>query len=141
MKTQFDSFYNGLQDSLRADRIFHLFFKSKLIRERALAVLLMNGVLFLGSMLLYSILIAPIANWLRMPGFVEYFFGILFYALWLCPLQLMSMILNIFWVQDIYDEGSSIFKIQFVKNRSKLKFQTRISNEIIRALILFLYQL
>lgn len=71
MKTVFDSVYNGLSDSIRVDRIFQLFFKSKVIGERAMAVLLMNGGLFLGSMILESILIAPVANWLRIPGIVE----------------------------------------------------------------------
>ena len=144
------NFWQGLKDGLRGDRVAGLLFRSPLIRARVVSGLLLNGGLLLGSLLVYSLLIAPLADRLRVPGgLIEGLFSLLFSVLWLYPLQLVAMVLAIFWVQDIYDEGLVTLRrhhpapahLQPAPARGALKFQLRVSNEVLRGVVLLFFQL
>jgi uncharacterized membrane protein len=64
-----------------------------------------------------------------------------YYLFWIFPLYLVSMILSLFWVQDIFDEA---YRLSNTKKKAKLKlrklsFLDTLANMIFRKGIMLIY--
>lgn len=94
---------------------------------RSVQCLVMNGVLFLGSMFLQ--------------GYFNNWFLALYYLCWIFPLYITSMVLSVFWIQDIFDEA---YRISNQNKKDKLKLRKAnildtMANLVFRKGIMFIY--
>ncbi|KAI8847689.1 hypothetical protein BC829DRAFT_476012 [Chytridium lagenaria] len=119
------STWTGLMDAFAWPTTFILVYGSKTIQSALFKCLILNGAIFLGSILLFDYAIAPLAHHLassataispdidptlhivpapKISGFLE---G-LYYLLWVYPLYVISFALNSLWYQSIADRSFSI---------------------------------
>ena len=102
--------WSGVQDALRIDRCLFFLAQSKTIRCRTLQCVLLNGVIFIGSILFYNWLVDPLLMFLKQlvqnddvwaTEFISGFFAVLYKVMWIYPLYGISFVLNIFMYKDI----------------------------------------
>ena len=112
----------GLLDAVSLHRCLILIVKSEKIRLRLAQCLVLNGLIFLGSIFLFSHIVTPLlrivlARVLASPstnsspvidliqGWIEW----TYFTLWIVPVYLLSFILNAIWYQDIAVEAIRIY--------------------------------
>lgn len=100
----------GIRDALSFHLVFWFFIRSETIRSRTIACSLLNGVVFLGSMVLVQFIIQPLARstlgllGIDAIGFDALFTG-LYYVFWLWPVYCISFVVSGFWYSDIAEEA------------------------------------
>ena len=101
-------FSKGILDSISFIRPLKAILSSPEILRKTLYCMLVNGVIFLGSMVLHNLVIQHISGFIRLtPSLYVLTLGLelCYYAFWIFPLYIISLVLTSFWVQDIFDEG------------------------------------
>ena len=133
----------GFLDSIALHRCLIVTMKSKKIRMRLVQCVLLNGVIFLGSIMLYSYIVSPILVY-----FLRFFFRDagsslvetvaswmewLYYLIWVIPVYLLSFVLNTIWYQDIANESMGIMAIS-VPSTGVSSLSGRIAEAIYRVI-------
>jgi len=100
-------FLLGLQDSLvSSGKTVKLLKREPNIRSKLLQCFLLNGVVFMFSLLLFDWIIVPIVLLLapsETSAWLDVVLTAVFRVLWVLPLYLISRLLNVFWYQEIAD--------------------------------------
>lgn len=101
------AFILGLQDSLVCSgKTVKLLKRDSEIRSKMFQCFLLNGAVFMFSLLLFDWIIVPVVVWLA-PGdtssWLDLVLTAVFRVLWVLPLYLISRLLNVFWYQEIAD--------------------------------------
>ena len=120
MTTVYRSALLGLLDSVSFHRCLVLMVRSKKIRFGVLKCLILNGVIFLGSISFFSLIINPL--WSRTLAFavgnnsvveaVRYWTELVYYVFWIFPVYLLSFVLNAFWYQDIASDSIRVYPLK-----------------------------
>eukprot|EP00397_Hematodinium_sp_SG-2012_P044647 GEMP01049917.1.p1 GENE.GEMP01049917.1~~GEMP01049917.1.p1 ORF type:complete len:287 (+),score=19.01 GEMP01049917.1:121-981(+) len=144
-------FYLGFLDALRLHRCVLLLLQSHLLRYRTIQCFVLNGVIFLGSLLLFNHVVSPLLQFVLSFATEKneedvlldaYFTGlsILYHILWIYPIYCLSFILNTVMYQDLADEAFAISrKCVSDKPRRCVSALRRVVDEMFRVLLNFLY--
>eukprot|EP00808_Paulinella_micropora_P015140 g24699.t1 len=115
LKYNISALLSGVVDSLK----FHIpplfFLTSKTVRERMVQCLVLNGIIFLGSILLVEYILLPLLTRMmavsdaggaelilsRTSLFMDLLFDWLYLALWIWPMYGISLVLCSIWYQEI----------------------------------------
>ena len=154
--TAVECFVAGVLDSIRFPHTAIFFVTSKVVRVRFMQCLILNGGIFLSSVLLADYVLTPAFHWLLdvdfsaplsiswLPSTLSSLLLSVFYVVWVYPVYALSFLLNAIWYQDIADQA---FLTRGHKQHTPtLSFQRWIaamSEELYRLLLvtLFLVQL
>jgi etoposide-induced 2.4 mRNA len=121
------AFFRGVCDVLSLHRVLLLVLKSgkesAVVRQRIVQCFVLNGVIFVGSIVLYRHAIVPvfkfIFTWTSIQDlasrFIEAALTFLYHTLWVYPIYCVSFILNTVWYQDIADRACAVAKMQDAK--------------------------
>jgi len=149
--------YFGFADALRLHRCALLLLQSRMLRWRTLQCFFLNGIIFLGSILLYNHVVSPFLRFLfarslfalgvltheSQEAYLDAcfnFFKILYHVLWIYPIYCISFILNTVMYQDLADEAFSISKRSVSdKPRRSVSALRRIVDEMFRVILNMLY--
>jgi len=107
----FHDFVAGLQDSLNVKFIALFLLKSPVIRKRMRNCLVLNGLIFIGSILVFRCLVSPMLLYLFADSIYDHIPCIVetaYLFLWIIPIYFISFIANTFWYQDIATNAFSI---------------------------------
>jgi hypothetical protein len=135
-------FFMGFTDSLKIFSIFNIISKNRKISNNIKNCLLLNGLLFIGSMILYIYLIEPVIeffiNKLSLFGYFLLIGKYFYYVFWLIPVYLVCNIITSLWIDEIYYESLEIIEggKGVVEGQD---FVTTISNQIERLLIVICF--
>ena len=99
----------GFCDSWRLVRPLNYVMHSPGVLTRICQCMLINGALFLGSLIIFNCIILSFLKKITGNEYVETTFGLLFNLLWLYPVYVMSFVLTTLWVQDIFDASFKHF--------------------------------
>lgn len=93
------SFFSGFIDSISFHRSLTIFLTSKTIRSRFVQCFVLNGVIFLGSLIVADNVVKPLLHMLlhSESDAVDTSFDILYNILWTYPVYLLSNILTLIW--------------------------------------------
>jgi len=137
---------SGVRDALTLDQCIVFLAKSKVIRFRTLQCFMLNGVIFLGSILLFNWAIDPALNVLRRlvqdddawaTEFVGSSFSVLYKVLWIYPIYCISFILNTVMYQEVADSALTLTHRQ--PPPSALPLFERLIDETFRVLLNLVY--
>lgn len=138
----------GVQDALAVHRCVYFLARSKAIRVRALQCFLLNGVIFLGSIVLFNWALEPALCVLRSIIQDDEFFGtwatdfigvsvsLMYKILWIYPIYCISFILNTVMYQDIADSAFSMLQQKKPKETPPL---ARLIEEAYRVMVTLAY--
>lgn len=101
---------DGLIDGLSISSMFKFYIDSSIIRLRCAQCAVLNGGLFLMSVLVAEYGMRPLIDWL-IDGSMGWWVDVcinLFYAAYVCPLMLISLALNSIWYQEIAAEANRL---------------------------------
>eukprot|EP00128_Syssomonas_multiformis_P011083 Colp12_sorted_trinity150504_noHs@10682 len=110
----FKCFAHGCKDALAWPPALIVLYRSQSIKAATVKCVVLNGVIFLGSLYFFNNILKPILNWVLLFGaderaeWVQYLDPILstiYHVLWVYPIYCMSFILNSIWYQDIADKA------------------------------------
>lgn len=137
-------FLNGIFDSLKVFATFAIILESSKISSCLKNCMIFNGLLFIGSMIFYSYLINPIAEYIIYKfNFLGYFALMgkyLYYFFWLMPIFLVCQIITSFWIDEIYYESLKIIEKQNYVVEGQ-DFITNLSNQLERILFVISFML
>lgn len=129
----------GIWDSFKIFNIWGVISKNSKILNNLTNCFILNGLLFIGSMILYFYLIEPTIEFIADKFFILGFFLTIgkyfYYIFWLIPVFLLCNIITSFWIDEIYYESLSV-----IQNDNQIKIQgqdlvTAVANQIERLLI------
>ena len=112
-----ECFAAGVFDSIKFPHTAIFFVTSKVVRVRVAQCLLLNGGIFLSSVLLADYVLTPAFHWLLdvdadavlsiswLPSTLSSLLLSVFYLVWVYPLYAISFLLNAIWYQDIADQA------------------------------------
>jgi etoposide-induced 2.4 mRNA len=139
LKKILSDFFLGIWDSFKIFTTYDIIFKNQKIYNNVINCIILNGFLFIGSMILYIYVLGNLIDYLapRM-AIISYFLVIgkyFYYLLWLIPVFILCNIITTFWTDEIYFES-----LEIIENNKNIKvegqdFITIISNQIERLLI------
>lgn len=121
MDDVFTCLIRGLRDSLSLQRCLILVVKSKKIRLRLIQCLVLNGLVFLGSIFIFAKILNPLLRYMlssiliRDPSSetaidnIQSWIEWIYFALWIVPVYVLSFILNAIWYQDIATESIKLY--------------------------------
>lgn len=128
--------FAGIKDSLKAwPHSITILYTSPKILKVFFKCLLLNGLIFLGSIWLFEKAIEPLAH-LAFSEFVlitQKTLYMLYSVLWIYPVYILSFLLNSIWYQDIADFAYRIH--HKAEKRQKIYFTKVLSDEIFRSLL------
>jgi len=110
---------SGVKDALMLHQCVFFLARSQTIRYRTLQCFMLNGVIFLGSILLFNFAVGPALNILRglvqedevwATEFVATSFSVLYKVLWIYPIYCISFVLNTVMYQEIADSALALLK-------------------------------
>jgi len=144
-------FLQGSQDALKFHKTFIFFLSSTVLRRKSLQCFFLNGVLFAGSVILYTYILQPVVSSF-LPSIAdedqvetaERAFGLGFQVFWIIPIYLISFTVNGLWYNQIAD-ASFILHYQ-TKKKPKGKGSVRdffrsVSEEVYRAILTVSYMI
>jgi len=124
----FENIIIGIYDGLNIVHFLRIILKSKYIRYNIKKCLLLNFVIFLGSIICSSIIIKPLMSYLLFKivnnsYYFDFTFDIMFYLLWIIPTYIISLILSSEWYNNIVEESFllSNSKNIFIPTFAKIK--------------------
>mmetsp|Transcript_97985 Transcript_97985/g.204401 ORF Transcript_97985/g.204401 Transcript_97985/m.204401 type:complete len:340 (-) Transcript_97985:152-1171(-) len=138
-------FATGVLDSVALHRCVIFLVKSETIRSRTLQCMMLNGVIFLGSIMLFSWVIEPALRGMRslvpeeeawVADWMGSFFSTMYQVLWIYPIYCISFVLNTVMYQEIADSALSLRKAKVSKSGPLLD---RLMNEVFRLLLNVVY--
>ncbi|KAJ3397249.1 Etoposide induced 2.4 mRNA [Lobulomyces angularis] len=147
IKTHVRFFKKGVTDSLDFVFVLLVLYNSPSIRKNTIKTLLLNGLIFLGSMIFFEYFIVPI-NLRILNIFLKeetrfkinlnavYIFNFIYYIFWILPIFFLSLILNSIWYNTIARDTYAVInsqKLELVKKKMKTvdnseDFDTSIDN-------------
>jgi len=135
--------YCGITDAVKIQKCFILLLQSSLLRYRTVQCLFLNGVIFLGSILLFNHIVSPALRYIISFGpenvFFDYSFALFkvaYHILWIYPIYCISFILNTVMYQDLADEAFAISsRMVSDKPRRNVTALRRIVDEIYRLIL------
>jgi etoposide-induced 2.4 mRNA len=140
IKNKILDFFTGIADSLQIFNIYDIVSHPK-ISNNIINCILLNGFLFIGSIMLYSIIIEPIISYILKITTFGYFLyvGVYFYYIvWLIPIYLVCNVVTSFKIDEIYFDS-----IELIDNNKNEKIAvdgiTAISNQLTRLLIVICF--
>lgn len=104
----------GLVDAVSFHRCLVLVVRSAKIRVRLIECVLLNGFIFLGSIVVFNYAIRPLLIFalthrlglgLAFEPWIEW----TYFFLWIAPVYILSFVLNAFWYQDISTESVEVY--------------------------------
>jgi etoposide-induced 2.4 mRNA len=139
LKSIIYSFYRGVIDSMSINKFLYLIIKSNKIRIKLVSCLILNGLIFLGSIFLFTHFLTPILRFVlslllsfpsveRIQNYLEW----IYYSLWISPIYLISLILNTLWYQDIANEAIAIYPSVRMEERHSSSITGRIVDSLFR---------
>ncbi|KAI8815706.1 etoposide-induced protein 2.4-domain-containing protein [Fimicolochytrium jonesii] len=141
----------GLVDAFAFPPAFITIYGSKTIQQNVLKCVLLNGLIFLGSVFLFDVAILPISRRLRTGVFTvtggadmkdsgrwfDTLFVLTYYTFWVYPIYIVTFVLNAMWYQKIAERS---FRVQVGKPVtvafSYQRLITLLTSESYRALLL-----
>ncbi|KAI9104742.1 etoposide-induced protein 2.4-domain-containing protein [Phlyctochytrium arcticum] len=136
--------YAGIKDASAWPTSLLTIYGSKTIQLYTFKCVLLNGFIFLGSLLLFHSLILPLSRYIYSsatqqshPPYLDSLFTIAYYVLWLYPMYAISFLANAMWYQKIADRSYSIQVGKPVATKLNYdKLLAMISGEAYRTLLL-----
>jgi etoposide-induced 2.4 mRNA len=125
----------GVSHSLNYFSAGKVILNCRMLWEPVTYSFLTTGVVFLGSLLTYTHMIAPILMMIS-PRLLEVV-NLLYYLLWVFPVYIVSFVLNSFWYGDIAEEAYK--HLGYTKKVPKMNFTKRMAYEIHRSLLALIY--
>lgn len=131
---------SGVRDALALHECVYFLVGSEHIRLRTLQCFMLNGVIFLGSILLFNWAVEPALGFLRYliqddePRVVEFVgasFSFFYKVLWIYPIYVISFILNMMMYQEVADSAMALLRQEPTRATPLLD---RILNETFRFL-------
>eukprot|EP00026_Physarum_polycephalum_P010830 Phypoly_transcript_11011.p1 GENE.Phypoly_transcript_11011~~Phypoly_transcript_11011.p1 ORF type:complete len:305 (+),score=20.27 Phypoly_transcript_11011:21-935(+) len=99
--TFFQAWFAGLWDALAFNRVLVIATMSPKIYKPILNCLFLNGVIFVGSYIVFHHIIAPLLQYEA----VSWIFFVVYYIIWLFPIYCFSFIVNAAWYSDIAEQA------------------------------------
>ncbi|RKP38992.1 etoposide-induced protein 2.4-domain-containing protein, partial [Dimargaris cristalligena] len=96
----------GVKDASAWPTSLIVVYGSKTIQQRVLKCVFLNGILFLGSILFYQVVLLRL-NWYLL-HILAYTIAFAYNAFWLYPVYCLSFLLNAIWYQEIADRVYSM---------------------------------
>jgi len=105
---------SGVKDALMLHKCIYFLAHSETIRFRTLQCFILNGVIFLGSILLFNFAVEPALNFLKRlvqedevwaTDFIATSFSVLYKVFWIYPIYCISFVLNTVMYQEIADSA------------------------------------
>ena len=137
-----NAFRQGLKDSSEARIAVLLLVKSEKLRRKSWQTFLLNGVIFIGSILLYKEAIEPLMMSLYAASGVDeltstQMSGYLYttYILtWILPMYMLSFVLNTVWYQDIASETARLLARTSVRPQPSVPVTLRIADVLYKSI-------
>lgn len=110
---------SGVRDALTLHQCVFFLARSRVIRLRTLQCFMLNGVIFLGSILFFNCAIDPALGVLRRlvqdeeawaTDFVGSSFAVLYKVLWIYPIYCISFVLNTVMYQEVADSALNLLE-------------------------------
>lgn len=145
LKDAFFVWSAGVCDALALHQCSLFLIRSEVIRYRTLQCFMLNGVIFLGSLLLFNTAIEPCLGLLRQlvpdeekwaAEFLASSFSVFYKALWIYPIYCISFVLNTVMYQEIADKALAL---RHRKTPQATPAFDRIINETFRVLLNLVY--
>lgn len=136
---------SGVKDAVMLHHCVFFFARSDVVRFRTLQCFVLNGVIFLGSILLFNFAIDPTLGVMRRlvredeawaADFVAASFSVLYKVLWIYPIYCISFVLNTVMYQEIADSALALRQQKPSKPTQHLE---RLINETFRVLLNAVY--
>eukprot|EP00933_Yihiella_yeosuensis_P041240 TRINITY_DN35654_c1_g1_i1.p1 TRINITY_DN35654_c1_g1~~TRINITY_DN35654_c1_g1_i1.p1 ORF type:complete len:322 (+),score=38.80 TRINITY_DN35654_c1_g1_i1:48-968(+) len=136
---------SGVKDALMLHRCVYFLARSETIRFRTLQCFLLNGVIFLGSIILFNWAIDPALQMMRRlvqedeawaTDFIGTSFSVLYKLLWIYPIYCISFVLNTVMYQEVADSALGLLKQKPAKPTAVLE---RLIHETWRVLVNLVY--
>ncbi|CAK9004665.1 unnamed protein product [Durusdinium trenchii] len=138
---------SGVKDALMLHQCIYFLARSETIRFRTLQCFVLNGVIFLGSILLFNFAVEPALNVLKRlvqeeeawaTDFIATSFSVLYKVFWIYPIYCISFVLNTVMYQEIADSALGFLQRAPVKSTPHLE---RLIQETWRVLVNLVYLL
>lgn len=109
----------GVRDAIAIHQCIFFMARSKVIRFRTLQCFMLNGVIFLGSIIFFHWAIEPALGILRRlvqddeawaTDFVVSSFAVLYKVLWIYPIYCISFVLNTVMYQEVSDSANALLQ-------------------------------
>jgi len=136
----------GVKDAVMVHQCVFFLARSEVVRLRTLQCVVLNGVIFLGSILLFNFAIDPALGVMRRlvredeawaADFVAGSFSVLYKVLWIYPIYCISFVLNTVMYQEIAD--SALALKQHKPCSKPTQHLERLINETFRVLLNMVY--
>ncbi|KAF0690197.1 Aste57867_18388 [Aphanomyces stellatus] len=145
------TFCQGIQDSISLHRILLLYIQSHIVRNRTVKCVVVNGIIFLGSIFFFDYIVIPIIHLLGLAlktqeapssqdGFRDTIDTVVFFiyqGLWMYPIYMVSFILNTIWYQELADEAY----LQTHGTARPAPVKDMIIDEVYRAILVYCFLL
>ena len=111
----------GFLDSISFHRAVVVIVRSPKVRSKLVQCLLLNGLIFLGSILVFHWILGPLLSRIistvlpqrnaapEIGSIISLWVSWVYYSLWIAPLYIMTFILNTLWYRDIAVESVEFF--------------------------------
>ena len=120
-RSVFEATKSGFLDSVSFHKAIVVLVRCPKVRSKLLQCLLLNGIIFLGSIVVFHYILAPILA--RIIGFIlpirsgiddiqavmNVWISWVYYSLWIAPLYIVTFILNTIWYRDIAIDSVEFF--------------------------------
>lgn len=145
LKDTFGVWLCGVRDAVTVHQCIFFLARSRVIRFRTLQCFMLNGVIFLGSIILFNCAIDPALGVLRRvvqdeeawaTNFVASCFPVLYKVLWIYPIYCISFVLNTVMYQEVADSALSLLQQKPVAAAPPL---ARLIDETFRVLLNLVY--
>jgi etoposide-induced 2.4 mRNA len=135
IKQSMSDFFLGIWDSFQIFNIHNIILSSPKMMNNIKNCLLLNGVIFIGSILFYNNIIDPFTKYISMFGLFANLGKYFFYIFWLIPIFIACNILTTFWIDEIYFES-----LEIIEKSKDIKVEgqdlvTVVSNQIERIIL------
>lgn len=136
---------SGVSDAVTLHQCVFFLARSEVIRFRTLQCFMLNGVIFLGSILLFNWVVEPVLSMMRRlvqddevwaTDFLAASFSVLYKVLWIYPIYCISFILNTVMYQEVADSALALLQQRPPRPSPPLE---RLINEAFRMLLNLVY--
>lgn len=106
VKEMFKLIWLGVADSMKLKGAIIRTIKSEVLRKNFIHCIFLNGIIFLGTYLIYLYWVSPMLNYLlnHFPT-LSNMFTIIYFSLWVYPVYIFSIIANSKWYTEIAKES------------------------------------
>ena len=148
----------GIRDSLSFHRAIVVLVRCPKVRSKLIQCLLLNGIIFLGSILVFHWILAPILSRVigiilpshggadELQELIGTWLAWVYYSLWIAPLYIVTFILNTIWYRDIAIDSVEFFAkhvattpLQAAPDAATASLPFQIADIILRSLFNLVY--